>query len=199
MHEYSIDVERKKIYFGLAAISIVISGIVSVLINIIITTIPMIEFTVSIAAMSLFGIFSSIFDKRIWKTKSLKKFGVVETPDLNGTWKGEFRSSYHGFEKSFPATLIVEQTWSKICVMGKFNYSESSSYTASLKVHDGGGIKLFYSYYNDKDPEHYKEGMSNHRGYAQLQIIGKSMTGYYFNDPTNNKNHGKLTLTLQVE
>ncbi|GEL76666.1 Cap15 family CBASS effector [Tenuibacillus multivorans] len=195
MHEYSIDIERNKIFFGLAAISIIISGLVSSFINAIILTIPFIEFTVSIAAMGLFGILYSLFDKFIWKWKLLKKIGLVQTPNLNGTWKGEFSSSYYDFQESFPAVLIIEQTWSKVCIRGKFNYSKSSSYTASLKVNDGGGINLFYSYYNDKDPEHYKKGMSNHRGYGRLQIIDDSMTGYYFNDPTNNKNHGKLILS----
>ncbi|UOQ83978.1 Cap15 family CBASS effector [Gracilibacillus salinarum] len=195
MHEYSIDVERNTVFFGLASISIIISGLVSSLINTIIITIPFMEFTVSIAAMGLFGILYSIFDKFIWKWKLLRKIGLVQTPNLNGTWKGEFRSSYYDFKEGFPAVLFIEQTWSRICIRGKFNHSKSSSHTASLKVNDGGGIKLFYSYYNDKDPEQYKKGMSNHRGYGHLQIINGSMTGHYFNDPTNNKNHGKLTLS----
>lgn len=196
MHEYSIDVERNKILFGLATISIIISGIVSSLLNALIISIPFIEFTVSIAAMGLFSILYSLFDKFIWKWKWIKKIGLDQTPNLNGTWEGEFKSSYHNFEESFPAVLIIEQTWTKICIRGKFNDSSSSSYTASLKVNDGGGIKLFYSYINDKNPEHFKKGTSNHRGYGRLEIINASMTGSYFNDPTNNNNHGKLNLNL---
>lgn len=195
MHEYSIDVERNKIFFGLAAISILISGGASSLLNALIVTIPFIEFTVSIAAMGLFGILYALFDKYIWKWKFLRTVGIIQTPDLNGTWKGEFKSSYYNFEESFPAMLIVEQTWSKICIRGKFNYSKSSSYTASLKINDGGGIRLIYSYYNDKEPEHYEKGMSNHRGYGSVVIFDDSMTGHYFNDPTNNKNHGTLILS----
>jgi SMODS-associating 2TM, beta-strand rich effector domain len=195
MHEYSIDVERNKIIFGLAAISIIFSGLISSFINAIIVTIPLIEFTVSIAAMGVFGFLYTIFDKYIWKWKFLKTIGVVQTPNLNGTWKGEFKSSYHEFKKSCPAVLIVEQSWSKICIRGKFNYSKSSSYTASLKINDGGGTRLIYSYYNDKQPEHYEEGMSNHRGYGSIEVIDNSMSGHYFNDPTNNKNHGTLTLS----
>ena len=37
-------------------------------------------------------------------------------------------------------------------------------------------------------------GTSNHRGYANLEINGNSMEGNYFNDPSNNKNWGKLNL-----
>lgn len=195
MHEYSIDVEHHKVYFGLAAISIFISGGVSFLINTLIVAIPFIEFTVSIAAIGVFGGLYAMFDNYFWKLKILKSIGIIHTPNLNGTWKGEFKSSYHNFQESFPATIIVEQTWSKICIRGKFNYSKSSSYTTSLKINRGGGIKMMYSYYNDKYPQHYKQGMSNHRGYGSLEINNDSMTGHYFNDPTNNANHGTLTLS----
>src|SRR5699024_9862572 len=137
MHEYSIDVERNKVFFYIAAISIIISGSVSYVINLVILTIPYIEFTISIASMAVFGTLYSVFDKVIWKLEFLKKIGIVQTPNLNGTWEGEFSSSYYNFEKSFPAKFVIEQTWSKICIMGEFNYSTSSSYTASLKVNEG--------------------------------------------------------------
>lgn len=195
MHEYSIDVEHNKVYFWLAVISILISGGISSFLNALIITIPFIEFTVSIAAIGVFGALYAIFDKCIWKWKIFKMLGLVQTPNLNGTWEGEFKSSYHDFKEEFPAVLIIEQTWSKICIRGKFNYSTSSSYTTSLKINSGGGIKLMYSYYNDKSPQAYKEGMSNHRGYGSLEITNDSITGYYFNNPTTNANHGTLTLS----
>ncbi|MFB9860605.1 hypothetical protein ACFPFV_04150 [Salinicoccus siamensis] len=195
MHEYSIDVEHNKILFYLSALSILFSGIIATLLNVLIEKIPFIEFTVSITAIGIFGILHSLFNKFIWKWKFLKTIGIVKVPDLNGKWKGEFRSSFHNFDESFPVILIIEQTWSKICIRGKFNHSKSSSNTASLKINEGGGIKLLYSYYNDKDPQYYEIGTSNHRGYASLEINEDSMEGHYFNDPTNNKNHGKLTLS----
>ncbi|MBX0359164.1 hypothetical protein [Halobacillus sp. Nhm2S1] len=195
MHEYSIDVDRNKILFVLAALSILISGLATSFLNNVIDSIPFIGFSVSIASMGIFGLLYSLFNKFIWKTKLLHQLGIVQTPNLNGTWRGEFQSSYYDFEESLPAVLIIEQTWSKICIRGKFNHSKSSSYTTSIKVNDGGGTKLFYSYFNDKDPEHYKKGMSNHRGYGRLEITNDKLDGRYFNDPTNNKNHGALQLT----
>ncbi|GAF21003.1 hypothetical protein JCM19047_670 [Bacillus sp. JCM 19047] len=194
MHEYSIDAEHSKIFFYLSALSILISGIIATLLNVLIGKIPFIEFTVSITAIGIFGILYALYNKYIWKWKFLKTIGLVQIPNLNGRWKGEFRSSYHDFNKSLPVVLVIEQTSSKICIRGKFNHSKSSSNTASLKINEGGGIKLLYSYYNDKDPRSYEIGTSNHRGYASLEINSDSMEGNYFNDPTNNQNHGELTL-----
>lgn len=196
MHEYSIDTERNKILFVMALISITISGLATSLINKWIQAIPFIEFTVSIASMAVFGLIYTLFDKFFWKWKWLKKFGIVQTPNLNGTWEGECRSSFYEFENPFIASLSIEQTWSKICISGQFNYSKSSSYTASIKVQDGGGTKLFYSYKNDKNPEHYQKSISDHKGYGRLTIneLNGTLEGSYFNDPSNNSNHGILNL-----
>ena len=69
---------------------------------------------------------------------------------MNGKWKGNFQSSYHDFKENLPVILIIEQSWSKICIKGKFNHSKSSSDT-SIKVNLGKEIMLHYSYYNDKN------------------------------------------------
>lgn len=194
MHEYSIDVENNKVIFYLSVISIFISSGLTTIINLLITKIPYIEITISITAISIFGILYSLFDKFIWKWEILNKLGIIKIPNLNGKWEGQFQSSYHGFKEYLPVALVIEQSWSKICIKGKFNHSNSSSNTASIKVDLGKEVKLLYSYYNDKKPEYYKMGTSNHRGYANLEIDENSMEGNYFNDPANNKNWGKMKL-----
>ncbi|MEK5364086.1 hypothetical protein MHB45_27230 [Peribacillus sp. FSL K6-5616] len=196
MHEYSIDVNHNKIIYYLAALSIGISTLITKVLNYFFLTIPFIEFTVSLTAISVFGLLYTLFDKFIWKWKWLNKIGVVQTPDLNGTWKGTFVSSFHDWKEKFPATLIIEQTWSEICISGKFNDSTSSSYTASIKVRNGGGVKVFYSYRNDKKPERSESVFSDHKGYGSLELNKEEfiLEGQYFNNPSNNKNHGKLNL-----
>ncbi|WP_407690647.1 Cap15 family cyclic dinucleotide receptor domain-containing protein [Salinibacillus xinjiangensis] len=119
------------------------------------------------------------------------------TPNLIGTWKGNFRSSFFEFKDEFPAELIIEQTWTEICIQGKFRHSKSSSYTTSIKVRDGAKVKLFYSYQNEKNPEQSNKPFSDHKGYGSLIINEKEqkIEGYYFNNPSNNNNHGILHLT----
>lgn len=196
MHEYSIDIERSKLIFYIAVVSIGISGLTTTVFNKFILTVPFIEFTISVTAMSVFGIVFKLFDKYFWKWEWLRGVGLVQTPNLNGTWKGYFSSSFHEFEKEFPAELVIEQTWTEICIQGKFRHSKSSSYTTSIKVRDGFNTKLFYSYQNEKNPEQFKEPFSDHKGYGSLEINYKEqiIDGYYFNNPSNNSNHGILHL-----
>jgi hypothetical protein len=196
MHEYSIDVDHNRIIYGLAALSIVISTLLTKCINHFLLNIPYIELTVSIAAISIFGLLYKLFDVYIWKWKWLNTLGIVHTPDLNGTWEGTFKSSRHEWKKTLPAQFTIVQTWTQICINGKFNHSTSSSYTTSIKVKNGGGIKVFYSYRNEKKPEQAEAPFSDHKGYGSLEL-DKSMIkleGQYFNNPSNNKNHGTLKL-----
>lgn len=199
MHEYSIDVKNNKVIFYLSVISLFISSVLTTSINLLIVKIPYIEGAISITAISIFGVLYSLFDKFIWKWEILNKLGITKIPNLNGKWEGQFQSSYHEFKKDLPVTLVIEQSWSRICIKGKFNHSNSSSNTASIKANLGKEVKLLYSYYNDKKTEYHKMGTSNHRGYANLKINGKSMEGNYFNDPANNKNWGKMKLEKVVE
>ncbi len=196
MHEYSIDVDHSKIIFYLAVLSVGLSTVITKLLTFFFNTLPDMEFTISLTAISIFGLLYKLFDKFFWKWKWFRKIGIVQTPDLNGTWKGEFVSSFYNWKGKYPAELEIEQTWTEICISGKFNNSTSSSYTTAIKVRDGGGIKIFYSYRNDKKPEKSNASYSDHKGYTSL-ILNKeeqSFEGQYFNNPSNNKNHGTLHL-----
>jgi hypothetical protein len=198
MHEYSIDIDRSRVYYWLVFLSIILSTVISKLLSSIIKLIPHIglELTVSIAAFSVFGFFYKLFDKLLWKFNWIQKLGIEQTPNLSGIWKGTLRSSYHNWEKELPAVLEIEQTWNKICIIGKFNDSSSFSYTTSIKVNNGGGVKILYSYKNDIKTEWADSPFSDHKGYASLSLSrdGNTLQGEYFNNPSNNRNHGNLLL-----
>lgn len=148
--------------------------------------------------MTVFGIIYKLLDEYCWRWKWIRRLGIIKTPDLNGRWKGKLYSSYHEFKEddSLPAILTIKQTWSKIYIRGQFSNSKSLSYTTSIKVLDDGKTKVFYSYRNDKKPEYYDKDFSDHKGYGELEFNDKveKIEGIYFNNPTNNPNHGKLFL-----
>lgn len=185
LHEYSIDVDRTKIIYSLT--------ILSSFISVWIPKIPFLSaFSFPITTAGVFAILFLIFDNFLWKLKILRKIGVVQTPNINGTWKGNFKSSYSNFRDAYPATLIIKQTWTKIRIRGKFNNSLSNSDIASIKVKDGSDMMLYYSYRNDKRPEHHELPFSDHSGFCSLEWNEKEdfFEGEYYNNPTNNKYHG---------
>lgn len=196
MHEYSVDTKRNKVIFYLAVISVFVSTGINSILNMLIEKLPLNGFVISITVVSVFGSLYALFNKYLWKIKLLYKIGIVQTPNVNGAWEGHFVSSYHNWEKDYPAKLVIEQTWSEICIIGRFNDSTSKSYTAAIKVRDGGGVKLLYSYRNDKNPEKAASSFSDHKGYSTLVLNEKDeiFEGNYFNNPSNNRNHGKLFL-----
>ncbi|WP_298825346.1 hypothetical protein [uncultured Planococcus sp.] len=196
MHEYSIDVDQKNIIFYIAAFSIALSSLLTALIGYLTESFPIVSFWGPVTAISIFGLLYTVFDKKMWRWKALKKIGLVKVPDLDGEWEGTFNSSFHEFNESFPAQFKIEQTWTRICIMGRFNDSKSSSYTSAIKVNAGGGIQVFYSYQNEKNAEKADEPFSDHKGYGSLLLNKEEnkIEGTYFNNPSNNRNHGRLKL-----
>ena len=137
MHEYSVDVENNKSHLLFIYSLNFYFECFNYDYKFMDRKISYIEITISITTISIFGILYSLFDKFIWKWKILHKLGIIKIPNLNGKWKGNFQSSYHDFKENLPVILIIEQSWSKICIKGKFNHSKSSSDTASIKVNLG--------------------------------------------------------------
>lgn len=201
MHEYSIDVDQKNIVFYIALLSITLSSLLTALIGYLSESFPIVSVVGPLTAVSIFALLYTLFDKKIWRWKVLKKIGLVKVPDLDGEWEGTFNSSFHNFNKSYPAQFKIEQTWTKICIMGKFNDSKSSSYTSAIKVNAGGGVKVFYSYQNEKNAEKADELFSDHKGYGSLLLNNEEnkIEGTYFNNPSNNRNHGMLQLQRKLE
>lgn len=201
MHEYSIDVDQKDIVFYIAALSVTLASFSTALIGYLSENFSFVSFMGPLTAISIFGLIYTLFDKKIWRWKLLKRIGLVKVPDLEGEWEGIFNSSFHEFNESLPAQFKIEQTWTKICIMGKFNDSKSSSYTAAIKVNAGGGVKVLYSYQNEKNTEKADEPFSDHKGYGALLLNREEnkIEGSYFNNPSNNRNHGILKLQRKIE
>jgi|WetSurMetagenome_2_1015567.scaffolds.fasta_scaffold384667_1 hypothetical protein len=140
MHDYSINIsERKNIYFILAGISI---GIMYIIRN----TVCFIPWYIeSPSPFLLFGIFSFLFDKILWKIQPFKYF--IKTPNMNGEYNGILKSSYDNFNNEYKVTVIVKQSWTNILITLKTDTSESNSQSASI-IFMNEKICLFYSYLN---------------------------------------------------
>lgn len=189
MHQYSVDYDRKLIYFVLVISSVFLTSCINYLFNIT-------NLLISVAGFTIFGLLFLLFDKFLWKWSFLYKVGLIKTPNLNGIWEGTFSSSYHDFNQQMPARIEIKQTWTHICIFGKFNQSKSYSNSANLEINTGARIVLRYVYLNKNRLDKSEGTMGNHSGIATLEFQLKDglSEGKYYNEPPQNVNYGELQL-----
>lgn len=189
MHQYSVDYDRKLLYFSLVIISISITS----LINYIFTVSHIV---LSVTGFTVFGLIFLLFDKFLWKIDILFKLGIIKTPNLNGTWEGTLSSSYHEFKSELPACIVIKQTWTHICISGNFNQSKSYSISANLETNNGARTVLRYVYMNKNNLAKSEGTMSTHSGITTLEfsLDEGTVEGKYYNEPPQNVNYGVLQL-----
>jgi hypothetical protein len=121
---------------------------------------------------------------------------IVAVPDLTGHWEGEIRSSYEGEipddyladggHQPMPATLNIEQTWSKIIVHFETERSPSVSTGASFQTEGTLHTKVSYLYENEgADVDEQAEDEGPYDGTARLtyrESIDR-LAGYYYTGP----------------
>lgn len=141
----------------------------------------------TLSPLLIYGILFGLFDKYAWHWKIFRIFGVVETPDLRGRWKGFQQSSHKegGKNVEVPSCLEIRQTFSKIFVKACYEKSASESVVANfMKLNDE--VYLFYTY--DNAPNSLKSGtMQSHKGTVKLQHLTSEdkLIGTYFNSIGN--------------
>lgn len=111
-----------------------------------------------------------VFDRWAWRWPFV--CGLVKRPNLHGTWKCELRSSYEGrVGEVIESYLVIDQTYSRICVRMLFDRSQSISMSGDL-VEEGGRCVLYYVFRSEKSA---LEPDSNPpaRGAADLKISRK--------------------------
>jgi len=148
-----------------------------------------------IDAPSVIGFYKllyTFFDKRLWKLRILRTIGIVKVSDLNGVWNGYVASSFDEHAKRDKATIRISQTWTRIVIVLKTNYSESKSLIAGIVTEDSSGMILIYEYLNEPKPN-AKHTMHVHRGTARvtLKSEGKVLEGEYYTG-RNRQNFGIL-------
>jgi len=143
--------------------------------------------------ITFYGVSYKIFDKWLWRKPIIRQLGLVRIPDLNGTWKGQIKSSYDDFKEEHDATVKIFQSWTQIEVVQETKESKGRSFIAAVHTKEPDAIRLFFMYQNipeiDADP-----GMRSHFGAAQLILSadGKSLTGDYYNCGRDRTTWGKL-------
>lgn len=120
-----------------------------------------------------------LFDRYVWRFGLLRKLGLIQVPDLNGTWSAEIESSEGKDGPAQPFPIVMVQRWSKLIITVDTQYSRSRSITASLRTVDLPNPELCYLYINEPKAN-APESMSMHRGTAVLEVKDNLLEGDYY-------------------
>lgn len=196
MHTYVIDKNiRNKVIIFLFGFSIVLSSVLTLVLGKVIqdfmNLLKIIEWVNEIllwcdklgVTMNFIGIpflytFSYwIYDKCIWKWKIVRK--IHKVPDLNGCWKGTLISQT--YQTRINMKLEIQQTWSMISFVTKFPQSTSESNTATIRIEQGGIVKVEFGYINRS-----REVSQQYDGYNIIELDDENhIFGRYFNNRDN--------------
>lgn len=206
MHPYGTDTnERRTILLILVPVSFWVSARFLALLSAVDLSLPdNLDWIFDAgSAAAWFGLFYLWMEKRGWKWQLLHRIGLVSTPDLNGRWSGELRSSYkppdkEPFETPYPVSLTIRQTWTRIIVeLVHSNSSSSRSDTGSLFLEKGTTPILVYTYWNEPDPGQLAT-MEAHSGTTELKLIEElavhRLEGRYYNG-RGRGNYGSMSVT----
>ena len=110
------------------------------------------------------------FDRWLWRSPGIRR--LHKQPIMHGTWKTELVTSYPDRkDELIECYLVIDQTYSRICVRTLFDRSQSRSTNAGLVRADGRCV-LYYIFRSEK---HALEPKSNapSRGAAELIVASK--------------------------
>jgi hypothetical protein len=137
MHLYTIDSrERKIVPFYIAGASILVGWLFNQLI-IKVGIIPA-WWIQGPSVLGFYGLFYAGFNKWLWRL--LRRIRLIETPNLQGVWKGYITSSFDEHATQHNATIKIFQTWSQINVCLRTDSSESCSLTGSITTKGPGNL-----------------------------------------------------------
>ena len=128
---------------------------------------------------AFYTVFYWLFDRHVWRFKSLHLLGLVKIPDLNGKWVGSIDSSYGNGGSTQTVSLSITQTWSRITIRLDSDYSNSYSEAVTIRNLDLDTPELVYVYWNE--PKSLAmDSMEAHRGTAILELSSNMLIGSYY-------------------
>lgn len=149
------------------------------------------------SVVGFYGLYITAFDRWLWRWSLLRRIGLTKLPDLSGIWQGDIASSYDGHQFRHEAKVSIHQTWSRVIISFRTDFSSSCSVTATVLIGEPNDIKLSYEYQNEPNPGAI-DTMHAHRGtvrlsYSQTQNTS-FLSGYYYTG-RDRSSHGTLCLT----
>ncbi len=115
-------------------------------------------------------LFLLAFDRWLWRSPGIRR--LHGRPVIHGTWKTELKTSYKDRkDEMIECYLIIDQTYSRICVRMLSDRSRSTSMSSDL-VRENGRCALYYLFRSDKSALEPATNPHN-RGAADLTVAMK--------------------------
>ncbi len=168
-----------------------------------------VELTINWAAVkklpevvTLYVVLSYISTKWLWRLPIFRGW-LVPFPDLEGTWRGEIKSTWKDPQSGklpppIPAILVIKHTFSSISC--SLHTQESDSYSTAAQItrdDDSGVIRLSYNYAN-RPRATIRSRSTIHDGAATLIVTcrpKRMLKGEYW---TSRKTTGDISLTFET-
>jgi hypothetical protein len=143
----------------------------------------------------LFGGF--LYERWGWRWSLLHKIGVVRTPVVIGTWKGELTSDYDdgsGPRDPFTVYVAVSQSLTTVAVHLLSIESTSVPVAGGIARTETGFPAIGYLYRNRPRVELRQSRSPMHYGGAMIEIVGVPATGLNGEYWTDRKTIGSFRL-----
>jgi hypothetical protein len=149
----------------------------------------------SISVVFVFGLLYKWLDKRAWRFRILRRLGVVNNPNLSGTYAIDImpRNGING--KRLAGILKIDQTWTQISISLVTEISASHSTSAAIQFLSPSLIELRNQYRAMRKPGAPND-MEMHEGsnYFQFEVTRGGVrlsSGTYYTDGTR-QTHGDI-------
>lgn len=193
MHPYTIDSNaRTKVFIILVGLSILTAWAFSRALALPGWSVPW--WIDAPSVMGFFGFYTQLFERVLWRHPLLRRLGLIEVPDLNGSWRGPVTSSFGDEHYGHDVTITIVQRWSRIAIRLDGAHSQSRSLTAALLGEESVTSELSYEYLNEPHAG-ATDAMQAHRGTARLALQrtaqGDALVGEYYTG-RGRTTHGRL-------
>jgi|SRR3989304_153936 len=128
-----------------------------------------------------YGILFYFFNNYLWRVNYIRRIFFIETPDLNGRYKGPLSSSYDDFQTSKTANYEIHQKWNKILIFSETSTSTSKSLAAAFWLSEVNKKSIVFNYQNTPKADS-AQTMNIHNGFADFYFDSSgTITGEFFN------------------
>lgn len=188
MHNYSIDSsERITVISVLGILGVYIANFINPCIK------EFVGFITHLSPFLIFSILFSLYNFILWKWIARIHF-LNTTPNFNGNYKGNLKSSFNNYQVEYPTDVTVKQTWTQIVIKQKTKTSTSCSVNASISIKTKCDPTIYYFYQNDPNIDSV-DTMEMHYGSCEHVWDRKTNTfnAWYFSG-RGRKNFGVIEL-----